>query len=211
MKRRALHLLLPAAACVLLALPVVVIAAPATTGTPVSASARSLPALPKDSVYQLPLPLTDQRGVTRDWRRHRGAPQLVAMFYTSCPDMCPLIVDAGKAVEHALAPAERARLGMLYISLDPTRDTPATLGALAKQRHLDPAHWALASPRAADVRSAAGVLGVRYRQLADGQFNHTSALLLLDREGRIVARTERMGSVVDPQFVVAVRKVLATQ
>jgi protein SCO1/2 len=209
MKRRVVKLLSAVAACgFLVSTAAVAMPVAARAEASVSAVAGSLP---KDSVYQLPLPLTDQRGVTRDWRRHRGAPQIVAMFYTSCPDMCPLIVDAGKAIEHALTPTERAGLGMVYISLDPVRDTPATLAALARKRGLDPAHWALASPRADDVRSVAGILGVRYRQLADGQFNHTSALVLLDREGRIVARTERMGSQLDPQFVAAVRRVLATR
>ena len=58
------------------------------------------------------------------------------------------------------------------------------------------------------LRSVAGVLGVRYRQLADGEFNHTSALVLLDRDGRIVARTEKIGSVVDPEFIAAVHRAL---
>ena len=177
----------------------------------VVASAFGAPAaapLPKDSVYQLTLPLTDQHGKTTDWRNHRGQPQVVAMFYTSCQYICPLIVDSGKAVQHALTPAERAKLGILLISMDPSRDTPAALMAVVKQRKLDPAHWSLASPRPDDVRSVAGVLGVRYRQLADGEFNHTSALVLLDREGRIVTRTEKIGSVVDPEFVAAVRRVL---
>ena len=52
----------------------------------------------------------------------------------------------------------------------------------------------------------AGVLGVRYRQLADGGFNHSSMLILLDAEGRILARTEKVGSQPDPDFVNAVRK-----
>lgn len=164
--------------------------------------------LPRDSVYQLPLPLTDQRGRTWDWRAHRGHPQLVTMFYSSCPNMCPLIVDSGKAVEHALSPTERTKLQVLYISLDPQRDTPRTLAALAKKRGLDPAHWSLASPRAQDVRSVAGVLDVRYRKLANGEFNHTSALLLLDRDGRIVARTERIGGAPDPDFLASVHRVL---
>jgi protein SCO1 len=178
----------------------------------VVASAFAAPAsapLPKDSVYQLTLPLTDQHGKTADWRNHRGQPQVVAMFYTSCQYICPLIVDSGKAVQHALTPAEQAKLGILLISMDPKRDTAAALMAVAKQRKLDPASWSLASPRADDVRSAAGVLGVRYRQLADGEFNHTSALVLLDRDGRIVARTEKIGSVVDPEFIAAVHRVLA--
>ena len=164
--------------------------------------------LPQDSVYQLPLPLTDQHGRTWDWRTHRGRPQLVTMFYSACPNMCPLIVDSGKAVEHALSPAERAQLQLLYISLDPQRDTPPTLSALARKRGLDPAHWSLASPRAQDVRSVAGVLDVRYRKLANGEFNHTSVLLLLDREGRIVARTERIGGAPDPDFLASVHRVL---
>jgi protein SCO1 len=50
------------------------------------------------------------------------------------------------------------------------------------------------------------VLGVRYRELANGEFNHTSALLLLDADGRILARTEQVGSTPDPEFIAAVRK-----
>ena len=61
--------------------------------------------------------------------------------------MCPLIVDSGKAVEHALTPGERAKLQLMYISLDPEHDTPAALTGLAKQRGLDAARWSLASPR----------------------------------------------------------------
>ena len=165
--------------------------------------------VPEDSVYQLPLQLTDQHGRTWQWKDKRGKPQVVAMFYTSCQYICPLIVNSGKGVEHALTPAERNRIGFLLISMDPVRDTPAALMAVAKKRNLDPALWALASPKAADVRSVAGVLGVRYRQLADGEFNHTSALVLLDAEGRVVARTEQVGSKVDPEFMAAVHRVLA--
>lgn len=165
--------------------------------------------LPRDSVYQLAITLTDQGGKVWDWRSKRGTPQVVAMFYTSCQYVCPLIVDSGKAVEHALPPEQREKLGVLLISMDPARDDPAALMSVARKRKLDPARWSLASPAPDDVRGVAGVLGVRYRQLADGEFNHTSALVLLDRDGRVVARTERIGSQVDPEFVAEVRRVLA--
>ena len=169
----------------------------------------SPPPLPGDSVYQLAAPMTDQQGRSFDWRSRRGRPQVVAMFYTSCPYICPLIVDSGKAVESALTPAERARLDLLLVSLDPANDTPAALAEVAARRKLDPARWTLARPRAQDLRRIAGLLGVRYRALADGQFNHTSALVLLDADGRVVARTEKIGGVADPEFVAATRKVLA--
>ena len=167
------------------------------------------PPLPGESVYQLEVDLTDQTGKRWSWGRKRGQPQLVGMFYTSCPYICPLIVDSAKAVERALTEAERAQLGILLISMDPKRDTPAALQKVATQRKLAPSRWSLASPRQEQVRSVAGVLGVRYRELPDGEFNHSSALVLLDAEGRVVTRTEQMGTRLDPGFLTQVRAELA--
>lgn len=164
--------------------------------------------LPRDSVYQLPLRLTDQAGRSADWRTRRGKPQLVSMFYTSCHYICPLIVDSGKAMEKSLTPAQQQQLGILLVSMDPARDTPAALQSIVDKRRLDTARWTLASPPEGDVRAVAGVLGIRYRQLADGEFNHTSALVLLDADGRILARSEQVGSRPDPDFVAAVRRAL---
>ena len=113
-------------------------------------------------------------------------------------------------MERQLAPAERERLGILLVSMDPKRDTPAALMSIINKRKLDRARWTLASPAPADVREVAGILGIRYRALADGEFNHTSAMVLLDGEGRILARSEQMGSKPDPEFVAAVRRAAAT-
>lgn len=168
-------------------------------------------ALPTDSVYRLEDAFSDQAGKPFKLADRRGKAQLVAMFYTSCRYVCPLIVDSAKGVEHALAPAERERLGVLLISLDPARDDTAALASVARKRKLDPARWTLARTEAGSVRRAAALLGVRYRGLADGEFNHTSALVLLDGEGRVVARTERLGPVPDPAFLAAVKATLATR
>ncbi len=166
-------------------------------------------ALPGDSVYLLDDAFSDQAGKPFKLADRRGRPQLVAMFYTSCRYICPLIVDSAKGVEHALAPAERARLGVLLVSLDPARDDTAALASVARKRKLDPARWTLARTDAGAVRRVAALLGVRYRALADGEFNHTSALVLLDAEGRVLARTERLGPVPDPAFLAAVKAALA--
>lgn len=179
----------------------------AATGAGIAAPS----ALPGDSVYQLEVELTDQAGKQWSWSRKRGQSQLVGMFYTSCAYICPLIVDSAKAVERGLTAAEREKLGILLISMDPKRDTPAALQKVATQRKLAPARWSLATPRAEQVRGTAAVLGVRYREAAAGEFNHSSALVLLDAEGRIVARTEQMGTRIDPQFLAQVRRSLAAQ
>lgn len=165
--------------------------------------------LPADSLYQLSLPLTDQDGNSADWRTRRGKPQLVAMFYTSCQYICPLIVDSAKGIERQLDATQQKRLGILLISMDPKNDVPATLKTVVDKRKLDTRRWTLASPTEKDVRTLAGLLGVRYRKLADGGFNHSSALVLLDANGRILARTEKMGSQPDPEFVAAVKRAIA--
>jgi len=182
-------------ALLLLALPV-----PGLAATP----------LPGDSVYLLEDAFSDQSGKPFTLAERRGKPQVVAMFYTSCRYVCPLIVDSAKGVEHALSPAEREHLGILLVSLDPMRDDTAQLASVARKRKLDPSRWTLARTEAGTVRRVAALLGVRYRALADGEFNHSSALVLLDSEGRVVARTERLGPVPDPAFLAAVKAALAT-
>lgn len=182
------------------------VALAALAGMAAAAPAPKPAPLPGDSVYQLPLVLTDQDGRAADWRAHRGKPQVVSMFYTSCRYICPLIVDSGKAIEKQLTRAQRQRVGILLISMDPKNDTPAALRQIVVKRQLDTTRWSLASPRPQDVRAVAGVLNIRYRQLEDGGFNHSSALVLLDRDGRIVARTENVGSRADPAFLAQVRR-----
>jgi protein SCO1/2 len=195
---RAFQRFLTAACALLLALP-------AFAGTP----AKDAP-LPRESVYQLPVKLTDAQGRQYDWRTLRGKPRVVSMFYTSCQFICPLIVDAGKAIEKQLTPAQQQRIGFVLVSMDPARDTPAALKKIETARKLDPKRWTLASPAPGDVRAVAGVLGVRYRQLEDGEFNHSTVLVLLDADGRELARTEQVGSRTDPEFLAAVRKATGT-
>jgi protein SCO1/2 len=164
--------------------------------------------IPEDSVYRLEASFSDQNGDTFTLSHRQGRPQLVAMFYTSCRYVCPLIVDSAKGVEHALTEAERLGLGILLISLDPARDDTSALRSVFDRRKLDASRWTLARTSERDVRNLAALLGVRYRALADGEFNHTSSLVLLDAEGRILARTNTLGPTPDGEFLAAVRKSL---
>src|SRR5690606_12989241 len=74
-------------------------------------------ALPPDSIYHLDARLSDQTGREFTLAQRRGKVQLVAMFYTSCRYVCPLIVDSAKGVEHALNADEREQLHVLLVSL----------------------------------------------------------------------------------------------
>lgn len=164
--------------------------------------------LPADSVLQLGDAFTNQDGTAFTLDSRRGHPQLVAMFYTSCSKVCPLIIDTGLAVDKALTAIERAKLRVLLISLDPGNDSPQALMSVAKKRSLDRTRWTLARADANGVRKLAALLGVRYRRLQNGEFNHTSAVFLLDADGRILARTEQMGTAPEAEFLAKVHAAL---
>jgi protein SCO1 len=138
-------------------------------------------------------------------------PRVVTMFYSTCRAVCPMIVESARAVQRGLPERDRARMGFVLVTMDPARDTPETLARVQRERHLDSPSWTLLRPAAADVRSLAAILGVRYRALADGEFNHTTTLVLLDAEGRVLARTEKIGAAGDPEFLEAARVAAAAR
>ncbi len=164
--------------------------------------------LPSDSVYQINAKFLDQDGQQFVLAQRRKRVQLVAMFYTSCQYICPLIVDSAKATLHGLDDTERAKIDVLLISFDSQRDTPAVLKAVAVGRKLAAPQWTLARTEKSDVRKLAALLGIRYRELQDGEFNHSSALVVLDAQGRIVARTEKMGAPMDAEFLATLKAML---
>ena len=182
-------------------------AAPSAPSASSAPPATTLVALPSDSIYQLGASLTGQDGRTGRLDGRRGAPILVSMFYTSCRFVCPMLIETLRDVEAKLSAEEREHLSVLLVSIDPAHDSVEVLKRTADERQLDGARWTLARTDAATVRKLAAVLGIQYRALPDGEFNHTTAVILVDAEGRIAARTTRLGGA-DPAFVKRVKSVL---
>lgn len=183
------------------------LAATAFPGAFAAAATAATAPLPSDSVYHLGVPLTDQLGHSVPLAEFRGQPVLVSMFYTSCQFVCPMLVEAMNDTAARLGEDERARLKMLLVSFDPERDTLEVLRRTAEQHELDARRWTLARTEAAQVRKLAALLGIRYRLLPSGDYNHTTALILLDAEGRIQGRSTQLGSA-DPALVTRVRAAL---
>jgi protein SCO1/2 len=121
--------------------------------------------------------------------------------------VCPVIFETIAQTVKALPPAERARARVLMISFDPERDTVAVLKETARRHGCDE-RWHLVRASDVDVRRIAAVLGVQYRKLPSGEFNHSSQILLLDAQGRIVQRTGVLGSV-DVNLVAGLHAALA--
>lgn len=163
--------------------------------------------LPGDSVYQLDVPLTDQNGVTQRFPALLGKVRIISMFYANCPYVCPMIINTIKQTENSLTEAQRAQTGVLLISLDPERDTPEELKKVETTRHLDGARWMLVRTPAGDVRKLAALLGIQYRALENRDFNHSTAIILLDADGRIRASSDHIGEP-DPEFEAALKALL---
>jgi protein SCO1/2 len=146
-----------------------------------------------DSIYELPASLVDQDGRPVGLDLFRGHPVLITMFYTSCRDACPMLVADLKRFERELSPRGRADLRIVLVSLDAERDTPEALRRLAAAHDLDTARWRLLRASEDTVREIAAVLGIHYRRLPDGTFNHSSVITLVDARGVALARVEGLG------------------
>ena len=66
---------------------------------------------------------------------YRGKLVLLYFGYTFCPDICPTSLASTAEGLKQLKPQEAARLAMIFISVDPERDTPARLKEYAEFFH----------------------------------------------------------------------------
>lgn len=164
--------------------------------------------LPDDSLYLLATPLVTQDGAAVTLALDRGRPVLISMFYASCPNSCPILIESVRQMERKLPPASRDRLRVLLVSIDPARDTPEKLKDLAQRHGADLSRWTFGRADEAEVRKLAAALGVRYRALPNGDFNHSTVVSLLDADGRIVIQTSKL-PVPDADFTARLREATA--
>ena len=132
----------------------------------------------------LELHLRDWDGHERSLADFRGKVVMVYFGYTRCPEACPLELFRLSTVMKQLG-AARARVQVLFITLDPDRDTPKLLKAYLNV--FDPGFLALTGS-ADEVALASRTFHVTYVRtpVANDYFiDHTSVTYLLDKEGRL--------------------------
>lgn len=175
-------------------------------------AARAAPWHLKNVAHLLPdLSFTMQRagdGKTVTAADFRGRPVLLYFGYTHCPDICPTTLARLRAVKQALG-ADAAQVQVLFVSVDPARDTSAELAAYVHA--FDPAFTGL---RGSPAQLAA--LARRYRvgytrqgDEPDGGYtmSHSSAIFVFDGDGdaRLLGNED---SPVD-DFAIDLRRLLA--
>jgi protein SCO1 len=134
--------------------------------------------------------LTDQNGEPFRLAAQRGRPVVLFFGYTHCPDICPTTLSAWSQVERQLGDAA-GDVTFAFVTVDPERDTPARLAK----------HLAVFSPRfvglsgkRTELRAVYDAYGVEPQKVvvAEGAsgylVDHPTAMVLLDRSGRIARR-----------------------
>jgi protein SCO1/2 len=146
----------------------------------------ALPATPftKNSLYQADTVFTTDTGEAFKLGSLRGRPVVLTMFFASCGYACPLTVTDMQAIREKLPSAIRDRTAFVLVSFDVARDTPEALGRYRAQRALD-ASWTLLGGTDDSVRELAALLGVKFKQEADGAFSHSNLVTILNAQGEI--------------------------
>lgn len=131
--------------------------------------------------------LTSDTGQRVTASAFRGTMTLVYFGYTHCPDVCPETMARLMQVLEQLPAADAKQVRILFISVDPARDTPPSLHAYVTA--FDPAHIRGLTGTDAQVESLAKRYRVAYqmeKRDPNGNYEvtHSSAVYIFDRDGR---------------------------
>ena len=120
----------------------------------------------------------------------RGSWWWVVFGYTSCPDICPTTLASLAAVQRQLVTTGHAAPRVLFVSVDPVRDSPAQLQRYVSYFERD---FVGATGTPVELERFAAALGARFHvpqqtQVQNYSVGHTTTVMLVDPEGRLVAR-----------------------
>lgn len=132
-----------------------------------------------------PFRMVDQNGAPRDQSLLNGRWSLVFFGFTACPDICPTTLQTLGAAKSALGPVG-APVQLVFVSVDPARDTPAQLKTYLESDAFTPGVVGLTGTPE-QLSATARAYGVYYARDGEGddyQMQHTSLVYLMDPRGR---------------------------
>ena len=129
--------------------------------------------------------LTDHNGKPRTLAEFKGKVVVVFFGYTHCPDVCPVTLSELAMVAKDLG-KDAERMQVLFITVDPARDTPAVLAKYVPA--FDPAFLGLYGDADATLRTAKEFKVFFHKQpAAAGSYSvdHSAGTYLYDPAGRL--------------------------
>jgi cytochrome oxidase Cu insertion factor (SCO1/SenC/PrrC family) len=126
--------------------------------------------------------LVDQAGRTVTLDAFRGRAVLVTFAFAHCETICPMVVADVQAAAKRLADDPPA---VLVVTLDPWRDTPGRLPAIADAWRLTGDAHVLSGAPAVVERTLNAWRIPRVRNERTGDLSHPSVVYIIGRDGRI--------------------------
>ncbi|TFF18728.1 SCO family protein [Jiella endophytica] len=134
--------------------------------------------------YGTPFTLVDQNGTSFSSDQLKGKPYALFFGYTHCPDVCPTTLFE-LASHHDEIEKKGGDFRIVFVTVDPERDTPAILKDYVDA--VSPDIVALTGEKGDVARMAKG-WGAFFAKSGEGEdylMDHTSTTFLIDAEGHL--------------------------
>ncbi|MEZ5703201.1 MAG: SCO family protein [Burkholderiaceae bacterium] len=135
--------------------------------------------------YARDFSLTDFDGVQRTMADYRGKVVMLYFGFVQCPDVCPTALTRAAEVRRLLGAEAASRVQLLFVTVDPERDTPALLREYMAA--FDPSFVGLTGTLE-EIQAVADAFRVVFRKVPTGStytMDHTALTYLFDTQGRV--------------------------
>jgi protein SCO1/2 len=152
------------------------------------------------------LALNDHNGKARTLADFKGKVVVIFFGFTQCPDVCPTTLAAMGNVVKELG-ADGDKLQVLFVSVDPERDTPALLEQYVTAFH--PSFLGLTGDAQATARATREFkIYVQKQPTKNGTYtvDHSAGTFIVDQQGRL--RLFAQHGAATPAFVQDIRTLL---
>ncbi len=131
--------------------------------------------------------LTRADGTAFQLSEEKGSVVLLFFGYTACPDICPTTLAELRLALESLKPAEASRVNVLFVTVDPARDTPERVQEYVNHFNTQFIGLSGSEEELSRIWQDYGV----YREIVDGEsaagylVNHTARVTLIDQNGKL--------------------------
>ncbi|PLZ03432.1 cytochrome c oxidase assembly protein [Burkholderia sp. WAC0059] len=132
--------------------------------------------------------LPDANGQMRSLADYKGKAVVLVFGYTHCPDVCPTTMAELSEALQQLGPADAKRVQVLFVTVDPARDTPAVLSQYAAA--FNPTFGGLRPANDAQLAQVTKDFHIYYKKVpgdtpGDYTMDHTAASYVFDTTGKL--------------------------
>ena len=161
-----------------------------------STGSGSLPVIKPLSEFSL----TNQLGQVVSVDSLAGHPWVANVFFSRCPSICVKMTQRMKEIQDSVPPESPLRL--VSISTDPDHDQPEVLTRYAKRFGADSGRWFFLTGEKSEIaRAIQKELLLAVQENAEDQrqseldlYTHSSLLVLVDKDSRVRATYESLGT-----------------